>query len=549
MTLRECYAALELPHGASWEDVRKAHKLLATVWHPDRFTASPTLRDQAEAKLKTINEAYATLKAHFDSGGKVGSTADSAASGAASDEIYIDREVRYHGGDDRLRPVGFMKRPAMVRVGPEGITLGTLVGQDLDEVIHYPAETIRVLDVQFNIFGTPGTDFGERWQQSIQPNYDLRSDAVRLDVSDPESLRSGFQATLSFRNDYYCQVFQKRVRERFCPRSWEEFRRLTRERERAEEQRRQEEERKKAEEEAKRRQEEHRRRTEAEQRRAEEEKKRRKEYRAKHPVWYWLRTVGPTIAVFVLIPGFLYLMAAIGSRPSTRTPAQQVPEAPVQPVVDPPVPVAPTNVAPDAPPEVTLTPSMSSTARSRREFRPASDRSPNRSSRSTRTTARRYRPRRLGSNAVSKTRKNSVSREDFAEAQRLTDQGYELHMEGDYRAAVTAYERALKLNPDSIRANNNLAWLRATCPDASYRDGKLALELARKSMRLGEAAGQPKYLYYGTLAAAHAECGKFDQAVIQQQRCINAAPPEHIAAARERLGLYERQQPYRGHLE
>ena len=124
-----------------------------------------------------------------------------------------------------------------------------------------------------------------------------------------------------------------------------------------------------------------------------------------------------------------------------------------------------------------------------------------------------------------------------------------MHSEGDYQAAIAAYEKALQLHPESIRANNNLAWLRATCPDGSFRDGKRAVEFAKKSIRYAEAAGQTQHLYYGTLAAAHAECGDFGQAVIYQQRCINAAPPEGIDAARERLALYKDQKPYRGGVE
>ena len=321
MTLHECYSALELPHGASWEDVRKSHKLLATVWHPDRFTTSPKLRDQAEEKLKTINEAYATLKAHFDRGGQAEGAATSAGPDPA-DEVYVDRQVRYHGGDERLRAVGFVKRPAMVRVGPEGITLGTTAGQDFEEVVHYPAETIRGLDVNLDALRTPGTEFT---QLHTSPNCDMRNDAARLNVSDPEGLRRGFHPTFSFRSDYYRQVFQKRVAERLCPCSWQESRRLALERRAAEEKRKQEEQKRRADEEARRWREEQARKRDEEKRRAEALAKQREEMRRQHPVRYWVVTAGPTVATLACVVALPVLLGWIGSPRVVPTPATERP--------------------------------------------------------------------------------------------------------------------------------------------------------------------------------------------------------------------------------
>ncbi len=58
MTIRECYTVLELEPGASLGKVKKAYKLLAAVWHPDRFANDPNLRSQVEEKLKRLPIAY-----------------------------------------------------------------------------------------------------------------------------------------------------------------------------------------------------------------------------------------------------------------------------------------------------------------------------------------------------------------------------------------------------------------------------------------------------------------------------------------------------------
>ena len=61
MTIEQCYRILELPPGAPVEDVKRAHRDLTKVWHPDRFANDPALRVRAEEKLKEINEAYSRI--------------------------------------------------------------------------------------------------------------------------------------------------------------------------------------------------------------------------------------------------------------------------------------------------------------------------------------------------------------------------------------------------------------------------------------------------------------------------------------------------------
>ena len=55
-------AVLELPAGASSEQIRQAWRDLARVWHPDRFAHDPALQARATARLAEINAAYEQLR-------------------------------------------------------------------------------------------------------------------------------------------------------------------------------------------------------------------------------------------------------------------------------------------------------------------------------------------------------------------------------------------------------------------------------------------------------------------------------------------------------
>src|ERR1035441_8998567 len=49
---------------------------------------------------------------------------------------------------------------------------------------------------------------------------------------------------------------------------------------------------------------------------------------------------------------------------------------------------------------------------------------------------------------------------------------------GDFAGAIARYRRALEIDPYLVEALNNLAWLLATCPEASMRNGPEAVQLA-----------------------------------------------------------------------
>ena len=81
---------------------------------------------------------------------------------------------------------------------------------------------------------------------------------------------------------------------------------------------------------------------------------------------------------------------------------------------------------------------------------------------------------------------------------------------GRLKEAIDHCQTALKLQPELPDALNNLAWLRATAPDPSDRDGKEAERLASKAAELTNHR-HPAFL--DTLAAALAENGQFEEAI------------------------------------
>ncbi|KAF3891153.1 MULTISPECIES: J domain-containing protein [Nostocales] len=63
MSIEEAYFVLELKPGASQAEIKHTYRRLVKIWHPDNFSLVQQ-KEEAEEKIKLINEAYNKLKSY-----------------------------------------------------------------------------------------------------------------------------------------------------------------------------------------------------------------------------------------------------------------------------------------------------------------------------------------------------------------------------------------------------------------------------------------------------------------------------------------------------
>jgi tetratricopeptide (TPR) repeat protein len=144
--------------------------------------------------------------------------------------------------------------------------------------------------------------------------------------------------------------------------------------------------------------------------------------------------------------------------------------------------------------------------------------------------------------------------EQFAECVRLSPNETKSHyrlavalsQQHDLKGAIFHYHEALRLTPEFPDALNELARLLACAPEDGLRDGAEAVKLAEKACALTNNQ-QPTMLT--TLAAAYAEAGRFQDAIVaaQKARALAASNGESALAAKavELLGLCQSGRPLR----
>jgi Flp pilus assembly protein TadD len=92
---------------------------------------------------------------------------------------------------------------------------------------------------------------------------------------------------------------------------------------------------------------------------------------------------------------------------------------------------------------------------------------------------------------------------------------------------------------------HNLAWIRAAHSQAQFRDGAEAVRLAERACRV---TGYQQSVMVGTLAAAYAEAGRFDEATAtaQKARALAQAAGQNELAEQERqlAELFRARRPY-----
>ncbi len=115
---------------------------------------------------------------------------------------------------------------------------------------------------------------------------------------------------------------------------------------------------------------------------------------------------------------------------------------------------------------------------------------------------------------------------------------------GRHGEALNHLEAAYSGTPNDVTIASNLAWVLATAPEAIYRDGNRAVELAEWVCK-ATAYKSPPLL--DTLAAAYAEAGQFDKAINTTQQAIKIVrlnPKASTTELESRLKLYNAGRPY-----
>ncbi len=132
---------------------------------------------------------------------------------------------------------------------------------------------------------------------------------------------------------------------------------------------------------------------------------------------------------------------------------------------------------------------------------------------------------------------------DPRNAAAYTNRGDAYADKGRFDQAATDYRNAIRIDPNLGRAYQSAAWLMATCRDEQFRNPKLALQAANKSIALDGREGN--YRYLDTLAAALAANERFDEAIATLEEALVDAPDDLLEAYGQRLELYQSDESYR----
>jgi Tfp pilus assembly protein PilF len=113
----------------------------------------------------------------------------------------------------------------------------------------------------------------------------------------------------------------------------------------------------------------------------------------------------------------------------------------------------------------------------------------------------------------------------------------------DPLSALADYTKANELSPHDPATLNSIAWLRATCPVDSVRNGKEAVQASLEACQLTNFKDLNRI---DTLAAAYAEAGDFDRAIEYMTKILDGETDSTDRKKFEsRLALYRDRKPYR----
>lgn len=113
---------------------------------------------------------------------------------------------------------------------------------------------------------------------------------------------------------------------------------------------------------------------------------------------------------------------------------------------------------------------------------------------------------------------------------------------GEHKKAIADLEAALKAQPESSGILNNLAWLLATSPDDNVRNGRRAIELAKKACEVTE---YKEAHILSTLASGYAEIGDWENAVKWSEKAAELGEGEVQEQLKQELESYKNKKPWR----
>ncbi len=143
-----------------------------------------------------------------------------------------------------------------------------------------------------------------------------------------------------------------------------------------------------------------------------------------------------------------------------------------------------------------------------------------------------------------------------------------LYAQGKRAEALSHWRESIRLQPNSVPILRQTAWVLATAPDPSARNGSEAVTLAVRAVQL---TGRKDARCLDTLAAAYAEAGRFADAALTAQRALETLrlstsgelhksdsvsqdkslsgldrQERHLAGEiKNRIGLFEAKKPFR----